>query len=244
MKESIAALKTKDGVMPTFITHPETNGPHPVVIFYMDAPGYREELCDIARRCATVGYYCMLPNLYYRNGGPSFSRDKGNWEEESKKMFAMMATLTNAKIVADTQALLDHAANDPAAAEGPKGCIGYCMSGQFVVSIAGAYPQDFRATVSLHGVKILTPHDDSPHLLFSKLQGEQYFGFAEDDPYVPLDEVETITQALKENGAQALVEVHPGTEHGFVFPARPAYNKAEAERSWEVIFPLLRRQLG
>ena len=34
----------------------------------MDAPGIREELRDMARRLATVGYYVVLPNLYYRAG--------------------------------------------------------------------------------------------------------------------------------------------------------------------------------
>jgi carboxymethylenebutenolidase len=42
----------------------------------MDAPGIREELRDMARRLATIGYYVLLPNLYYRAGrdtifGPS-----------------------------------------------------------------------------------------------------------------------------------------------------------------------------
>ena len=61
-------IATKDGRMTTFITHPERDGPHPVVLFFMDAPGIREELRDMARRLATAGYYVMLPNLYYRSG--------------------------------------------------------------------------------------------------------------------------------------------------------------------------------
>ena len=36
--------------------------------FLMDAHGIREELRDMARRLATVGYYVLLPNLYYRAG--------------------------------------------------------------------------------------------------------------------------------------------------------------------------------
>jgi carboxymethylenebutenolidase len=32
----------------------------------MDAPGWREELRDMARRLASVGYFVVLPNLYYR----------------------------------------------------------------------------------------------------------------------------------------------------------------------------------
>ncbi|RZI70579.1 MAG: dienelactone hydrolase family protein, partial [Rubrivivax sp.] len=37
-------LATPDGVMNTFVVHPEENGPHPVILFFMDAPGKREEL--------------------------------------------------------------------------------------------------------------------------------------------------------------------------------------------------------
>jgi len=59
-------IATADGDMNTFITHPEEEGPHPVVLFLMDAPGKRGELHDMARRLGTAGYYVMLPNLYYR----------------------------------------------------------------------------------------------------------------------------------------------------------------------------------
>ena len=54
--------------METFICHPERGGPYPAVCFLMDAHGIREELRDMARRLATVGYYVLLPNLYYRAG--------------------------------------------------------------------------------------------------------------------------------------------------------------------------------
>src|SRR3989338_519540 len=61
-------IPTKDGATTTFIVHPERGGPHPVILFFMDAPAIREELRDMARRLATSGYYVMLPNLYYRSG--------------------------------------------------------------------------------------------------------------------------------------------------------------------------------
>ena len=60
-------IQTTDGEMNSFVVHPEEGGPHPVVLFYMDAPGKREELHDMARRIASVGYYVLLPNLYYRD---------------------------------------------------------------------------------------------------------------------------------------------------------------------------------
>src|ERR1700730_14584348 len=60
-------IPTKDGHTTPFISHPERGGPHPVIIFYMDAPAIREELRDMARRLGTSGYYVMLPNMYYRS---------------------------------------------------------------------------------------------------------------------------------------------------------------------------------
>src|SRR5438309_3382592 len=68
MDEKITDIATRDGAMETFICHPERGGPHPPVLLLMDAPGIREELRDMAPRLATVGYYVMLPNLYYRAG--------------------------------------------------------------------------------------------------------------------------------------------------------------------------------
>ena len=67
MIEQTLDIVTKDGEMETFIVHPD-QGAHPPVLMLMDAPGIREELRDMARRLATVGYYVMLPNLYYRAG--------------------------------------------------------------------------------------------------------------------------------------------------------------------------------
>src|SRR3979409_2640614 len=66
MNEKILDIPTRDGAIETFVCHPERGGPYPPVLFLMDAPGIREELYDMARRLATVGYYGLLPNLYYR----------------------------------------------------------------------------------------------------------------------------------------------------------------------------------
>ena len=68
MIEQTIDIATQDGAMETFICHPERGGPCPAVMLLMDAPGIREELRDMARRLGTVGYYVLLPNLYYRAG--------------------------------------------------------------------------------------------------------------------------------------------------------------------------------
>ena len=60
MREEIVDIATADGAMETFICRPERGGPFPPVLFLMDAPGIREELHDMARRLATVGYFVLL----------------------------------------------------------------------------------------------------------------------------------------------------------------------------------------
>ena len=79
-------IATPDGAMNTFITHPEEGGAHPVVFFYMDAPGKREELHDMARRIGTVGYYVVVPNLYYRSTR-EFDYTQGDPMETRARMF-------------------------------------------------------------------------------------------------------------------------------------------------------------
>lgn len=68
MIETIIDIPTRDGLMETFICRPERGAPAPAVFMLMDAPGIRDELHDMARRLATVGYAVLLPNLYYRAG--------------------------------------------------------------------------------------------------------------------------------------------------------------------------------
>ena len=69
MIERETDVSTPDGMMKTFIYQPTHDGPHPVVLYLMDAPSIRPALQDMAVRLASAGYYVMLPYLYYR-GGP------------------------------------------------------------------------------------------------------------------------------------------------------------------------------
>ena len=73
MRDRILRIKTPDGEMETFVTHPQSEGPFAAILLYMDAPGIRAELYDFARRVASTGYYCMVPDLYYRHGRVRFA---------------------------------------------------------------------------------------------------------------------------------------------------------------------------
>lgn len=235
-------LATADGAMNTFVVHPDEGGPHPVILFYMDAPGKREELHDMARRLASVGYFVVLPNLYYRQTREfTLARD----EAGMAKMFALMNALSNAAVVRDTETLLRFVDGDPAADASRIGAVGYCMSGPFVIAVAAAWPERIRAVAAIHGANMVTDRDDSPHLLVRGVRCETYVACAENDKWAAPETIATLQAALKNAGTPHRVEWYAGTQHGFVFPNRgDIYDKAGAERHWERLFALFGRNLA
>jgi len=246
MIEQTVEIATKDGATTTFIAHPERDGPHPVVLFFMDAPGIREELRDMARRIATAGYYVMLPNLYYRRGVLEIKDLPPLPEAEARaRMFDLMGSLSIALVMADGDALLNFADRDPAASKKPIATLGYCMSGQYAINFAARYPARVAAAASIYGVQLVTDRPDSPHLAAQKAKAELYVACAEHDPYAPLEMVEALDASLKTSAINAEVELYPGVHHGFAFPQRgTVYDKPAAERHWERLFALWRRNLG
>jgi len=243
MIEQTVEVPTPAGAAPTLIVHPERDGPHPVVLVFMDALGVRDELRDLACRLAAAGYYVMVPNLFYRGGGGEALAEPPSQQRLSQRIFDLMGSLSVAAVMEDADSLLDYADRDPAASPGRAGCIGYCMSGQYAVNFAARHPERIGAAASVHGVKLVTDRDDSPHLAVQRATAEFYFACAEHDDWAPLEMVEALEQATKAYGPTTEVEIYPGAGHGFVFPQLDTYNREAAERHWERLYSLFRRRL-
>jgi carboxymethylenebutenolidase len=235
-------IATRDGKSSTFIVHPDRNGPHPVILFLMDAPAIREELRDMARRFATSGYYVMLPNLYYREGVMELGPIDADPNSASRKRMAdLMNTLGISMVMEDCDGMLAFAKDDPAADENKVGAVGYCMSGRFAVCLAAHRPREVKATASIYGVKLVTDSDNSPHLIAKRSPAEFYFACAERDHWAPQEMVDTLKREL--TGENGEVEQYPDTDHGFAFPKRPVYKKLAAEQHWERVLGLFERRL-
>jgi carboxymethylenebutenolidase len=234
-------IKTRDGAMNSFVTHPEEGGPFPPVLFYMDAPGKREELHDMARRIATVGYTVVLPNLYYRQVR-EFTLERT--EAGMRRMFELMDQLSNTMVVQDTEALLHFIDEHPQVRPGGVGALGYCMSGPFVLAVAARYPERIAAVASIYGARLVTDQPDSAHRTLDRIRGELYMACAEIDRWAPAEQIEQIGRILAGSGVRHRIEWYPGAQHGFAFPQRTGiYDRASAERHWERLFQLFARNL-
>jgi carboxymethylenebutenolidase len=246
MIEQTLDITTKDGVMETFVCHPERHGPHPAVFLLMDAPGIREELRNMARRLASVGYYVLLPNLYYRAGrdtifGPDVL-EEGSAERD--RMRAVRTKMTIPPVMEDFGSMLAFVDAQAAVKKGAVGVHGYCMSGPYALAAAARYPDRVAAAASYYGTWLVSDAEESPHLTLAKARGELYIACAEHDALAPLPMVEQLRGLFTQSGAVGELEIYPGVHHGFAFPLRKIYDQPAAERHWERLFALYRRRLG
>ena len=208
----------------------------------MDAPGIREELRNLARRIAKAGYFCILPDMYYRLGLLRFDLPHRT-DAMSVVIRGAMNHLTNALVTDDTAGLLAWLDAQEAVKPGPVGCVGYCMSGRYITTAAARFPHRIAAAASMYGVGIVTDQPDSPHLLLDRVKGELYYAFAEHDQTVPDHVIPDLRKAVAATGVRATIDIYPGTHHGFAFPERAVYDTLAAEESWAKIFAMWARAL-
>ncbi len=240
MIERQVEVRTADGIMPTFVFHPEGEGPHPVVLYLMDAPSIRPALKDMASRLATAGYYVLLPYLYYR-GGPC--REFSVSDEDMHAMRGLMGMVTPASIIPDATALLELAASDPNARRGKIGAVGFCMSGRLALALAQHDPERVSAIASIHGAWLVSDGADSPHLHVDGIKAEVYFGWCDNDATAPKEHVEVIANALTGAGVRHHIDFYTDAVHGYAPPGSGRYHRGASEQHWERVHSLLRRNL-
>jgi len=245
MIEEIVDIASAEGAMETFICRPERHGPHPVVLFLMDAPGIREELYQMTRRLASVGYAVLLPNLYYRAGrdtkyGPD-ALEHGS--AEHTRMRAVRTKMTIPPVMRDVATMIAYADAQPWANKGPVGTHGYCMSGPYSLAAAARFPDRIAAAASFYGTWLVSDAEESPHLTFARSKGEIYIACAEHDELAPLPMVAELKRLFEASGARGELEMYPKVHHGYAFPERWCYDRDAAERHWERVIALYQRTL-
>src|SRR4051794_28995245 len=171
----------------------------------------------MARRLGTIGYYVMLPNLYYRAGrdtiyGPDVLE---HGSAEHTRMRAVRTRMTIPPVMDDVAAMLAFIDAQEAAKKGPVGTHGYCMSGPYALAAAARYPERIAAAASFYGTWLVSDAVESPHLTLGKAKGELYIGCAEHDELAPLPMVDELKGLLAKSAAEGELELYPGVHHGF-----------------------------
>ena len=242
MIERMIDISTAEGTMPAFVAHPDQELPAPIVLVMMDGMGFREPLCDVARRLAANGYYALLPDLYYRAGrGQRVERGQPQvWD----RLTRLVLSLTNERMVSDAHALLAYASTDDAASrDAPAGIMGFCIGGRVAAVLAQALGARIGAAASIHPGNLATDEEGSPHRNVDQMRAELYFAIADQDEWCPPEQVDQLEQALTICSVRHQIEWHPGALHGFCLPDFDDYDQDAAERVWEQTLTLFNRAL-
>jgi carboxymethylenebutenolidase len=239
MERLTLEMATESGFMGAFVTYPDEGGPFPLIVMLMDAYGWREELCDMASRLATVGHCVVLPNLYYRSIGEfDATMDPVAGVELAR---SLMGTISSETVISDLRAVLGWAGECEDVDNARVGLVGYCMSGPYVLDAAIGFAESVRAAAVIYGVRLFEGAAASD--LASQIDASLYFACAELDGYAPPDMIEALHAHLDRLNIDARFEWYPGAKHGFAFPSRLTYDKGHAERHWERLHSLFNRCL-
>lgn len=251
--ETDVDIKTSDGVCDAVFLHP-AHGTHPGVLIWPDIFGLRPTMREIGKRLAADGYAVLVPNPFYRTHKGQVVADASKFDfadpQARAKMHEWSASITGDPHAAarDAQAFVTFLdAQHPVSKTRKMGTHGYCMGGPLVLRSAAAVPERFHAAATFHGGGLVTSKPDSPHLLAPKIKGRLYFAIAASDDERQPEAKDKLREAF---GERAVVEVYPGTIHGWCVPdmpmhdGKPIYNKPDAERAWSKLLALYRTVLA
>jgi len=209
------------GGMPAYVARPTGNGPWPAVLVIMEAFGLNEHIKDVTRRVAGEGYVALAPDLYHRSG-----KGRVAGYDDLPKALELMGALKDDQIVADVSGALGWLEKQPTAEAGRVGITGFCMGGRVSYLVACALPEKITASAPFYGGGI--PVDRT-----ATLKAPVLAFFGDQDPFIPMDQVEKLRAEAKKLGKPVEIVVYPGAPHGFFCNERDSYRKDAAANAWE-----------
>jgi carboxymethylenebutenolidase len=253
--ETNVDIKTPDGTCDAAFIHPK-GGSHAGVLLWPDAFGLRPWTREMGKRLAAEGYSVLVPNPFYRvSKAPFTDASTFNFQNQADmaKLRPLMASV-NAPGAAEKDAIAYVAFLD-AQKEVNKskkiGTQGYCMGGPLIMKTAATVPNRIGAAASFHGGGLVTANPDSPHLLAPKIKARMYVGIATSDDMTQPDAKDKLKEAFAAAKVNAIVEVYPGTQHGWCMKdmpnqanGMPIYNQADAEKAWGKLLALYKAALA
>lgn len=245
MRRLDVQIPTPDGSSDGTLHIPDGDGPWPGVLVFPDAAGVRETFRQFGDRLANAGYVALVPDIYYRAAEwapfdiATVFTDPG----ERTRLFGMVRTLSNDRIIADANAYADFLLGRPEVSGTAIGTTGYCMGGRMSLVAATGLGHKIAAAASFHGGRLALADDpSSPHLAADRITATVYVaGAEEDDSFTPA-QAQLLEGALSGAGVNYTVEFYPA-RHGFAVPDNPTYDTEASARHWRALDELYRGHL-
>lgn len=241
-------LKTPDGNCDCYTSWPDSKEPVPGVLLLMDAYGPREYLYEMTDRMASLGYFVLLPNLFYRiRRAPvidaKFPITLETGPAARAELMKLFTVYNPDEGVKDIGIFLDYLAHNEHVKGNKFGVTGYCMGGGLAIRAAAEYPNQVAAAASFHGGRLATDAPNSPHKSANKIKARLYIAHAENDESIPEEQIKKLEETLTAAGVTYESEIYKGAKHGFTMKDLPPFNEAALEQHWQKLTELFHSEL-
>ena len=223
----LLAGEVKIGDFPAYRAQPAKGKNFPVVIVASEIFGVHEHIADLCRRLAKIGYLAIAPDLFFRHGDP---RKMENIQE-------ILTTITFKVPDSEVMADLDATVKWVGANGGNLSRLvmtGFCWGGR-TTWLYAAHNSQLKAAVAWYGL-LTGPMTElqvkQPVDIAASLKVPVLGLYAGDDPYITVDKLALMQNALQGASAKAELHLYRNVQHGFNADYRPTYNKVAAEDGW------------
>jgi carboxymethylenebutenolidase len=224
-------IPTTAGDVPAYRAHPKGDGKKklPVLLIVHEIFGVHEHIKDLCRRFAKQGYFAIAPDLFVRQGDPSKISDMKQLQQE------IVSKAPDAQVLADLDATVAWAAQQPRADVARLGITGFCWGGR-ITWLYAAHSVTVKAGVAWYG-KLIGDRDARrpkfPLDVVDDLKAPVLGLYGGQDHGITLASIGQMRSALlaSKNAVanRAQFHIYPEAGHAFAADYRPSYRKDDAE---------------
>jgi carboxymethylenebutenolidase len=219
-------IDTGTGLMPAHVWEP-AGGSGPGLLLLHEIFGVSEYIKQRAEDLASLGYYVVAPEIYWRLNDVSLDEDAPDLLDRALEVVGRLDWST---AVSDSVAALDYLRSRETAV----GVIGFCFGGGLGFNVAAASSPD--VLVSYYGSALPNLLDLAP-----KVDAVSLHHFGDADDYLSPPTVDQIVAAVEGPGNE--IYRYPGAGHAFDNPM-PAFHHPEAAAlAWSRTESFLSRRL-
>ena len=231
------------GSMAGYLALPDGEGPHPAVLVFMEIFGINSHIREVTERVAAEGYVALAPDYFHRTGpGVELGYD----DDGMAKGMALLGALDADEMVSDVRDAIACLRARSDVRGDLVVCMGFCIGGH--MTYLTACETDVAAAASFYGGGIAGDQGPGgkPSTIgrTGKIRGKLLCLFGDQDPYIPMEQIDAIKQALATEDVEHAVEVYSGCGHGWFCDQRADYDKASAEDAWTKVKALFADKLA
>ncbi|TCN31026.1 carboxymethylenebutenolidase [Kribbella orskensis] len=219
-------IDTGTGLMPAHVWEP-AGGSGPGLLLLQEIFGVSEYIKQRAEDLASLGYYVVAPEIYWRLDDVSLDEDAPDLLDRALEV---MGRLDWSTAVSDSVAALDYLRSRETAV----GVVGFCFGGGLGFNVAAASSPE--VLVSYYGSALPNLLDLAP-----KVDAVSLHHFGDADDYLSPATVDQIVAAV--NGPDNEIYRYPGAGHAFDNPMPAFHHPKAAALAWSRTESFLSRRL-